>query len=83
MNGDNCNGCYSALDYDDDDLDLCPSFYDIHDCSLEWDGETSTAPAQHTVFTLAVQLNSAPPGQHPSIGLAALALLAVGWARWE
>merc|ERR1711988_2089341 len=60
VNGDLCTACGLKSDF-------CPEFYDVHDCSVEWDGVTTTAPAVGDNFTVTYVINAADRGLVPSL----------------
>lgn len=60
VQGDTCTAC--SLN-----ADLCPQFYDVHSCSLEWEGVSTTAPAFNTTFTITYEINAAHGGPLPSM----------------
>jgi len=60
VEGDACTAC--SLN-----ADLCPEFYDIHSCRIEWEGVSSTAPSFNTTFQVSYEINAAPRELLPSL----------------
>jgi len=58
VNGDRCAACSLGVDMEDgDEGELCPRYYDVHNCAFEWK-LTDTMPEKHSAFEFTYTINA-------------------------
>jgi len=82
VNGDRCAACSLGVDMEDgNEGELCPRFYDVHNCQFEWKLEDKL-PDKWSAFEFTYTINASGPRWSGGFTWLAVALLAVLATMW-